>query len=107
MHTGAFGPSERSPLAELGRGGLRGRGDFSEFYADSGMSRAGQGRGGGLYGLSEPLLQYNNQRGHSQGYAHSNSLEPPYKRKFDLFHYIRSLLYYSRFFQKFHENFEK
>jgi len=82
---GAIGtPVKPGPIGPpRGRGGLRGRGDFSEFYADSGMSRAGQGRGGGLYGLSEPLLQYNNQRGHSQGYGHSNSLEPPYKRKFE------------------------
>ena len=44
--------------------------DFTEFYADTSMS----GRGGGLYGLSEPLLQY--QPSHA-------SMEPPFKRKYE------------------------
>ena len=49
---GPIGPPGRGKGGS-GRGGGRGS-DISEFYADSSMS----GRGGGLYGLSEPLLQY-------------------------------------------------
>ena len=62
---GPIGP----PRSGAGRGARSGQ-DFSEFYADTSMS----GRGGGLYGLSEPLLQY--QHSHA-------SMEPPYKRKYE------------------------
>jgi len=66
------------------RGG-RGGQDFNEFYADSAISgRGGAGRGGGLYGLSEPLLQYHNSQ-HSPGqhFSSNASMEPPFKRKYE------------------------
>ena len=62
---GPIGPPSAKP-GPIGpprsKGGMRGgRGaEFNEFYADSSLAggRGGAGRGGGLYGLSEPLLQY-------------------------------------------------
>ena len=62
---GPIGPPNSKP-GPIGpprsKGGMRGgRGaEFNEFYADSSLAggRGGAGRGGGLYGLSEPLLQY-------------------------------------------------
>ena len=53
-------PGPIGPPRGKGPGGLRGaRGaEFNEFYADSSLvGGRGAGRGGGLYGLSEPLFQ--------------------------------------------------
>ena len=78
---GPIGPPGRGKGGAGPRPGRAGQ-DFNEFYADAGAGlggRGGAGRGGGLYGLSEPLLQY-------RGSAHfpaSNSMEPPYKRKYE------------------------
>ena len=53
------GPIGPPGAGSRGKGAVGGRGsgprgsDFTEFYADSSLG----GRGGGLYGLSEPLLQ--------------------------------------------------
>ena len=76
---GPIGPPRRGG----GRpgGGTGGGGELNEFYADSGLVRGGadlRGGGGGLYGLSQPLLEYS-----SNGAPHHGSLEPPYKRKFE------------------------
>jgi len=88
---GPIGPPGNKPGPigpPRGKGGNSrgGRGqDFNEFYADSAMSgRGGAGRGGGLYGLSEPLLQYHStQHSPSQHFSPNTSMEPPYKRKYE------------------------
>jgi hypothetical protein len=56
---GPIGPPRGGAVPYSGRGG-RGGAELNEFYADSALAggRGGAGRGGGLYGLSEPLLQY-------------------------------------------------
>lgn len=85
---GPIGPPRRG----IGGGGRTGGGgagsELNEFYADSGLVhggcpdlRGGGGSGGGLYGLSHPLLEYNGG-GSPLGGQHG-SLEPPYKRKFE------------------------
>jgi hypothetical protein len=82
---GPIGPPRRS-------GGRSGAGaELNEFYADSGLVHGdlrcvggpdfrGGGGGGGLYGLSQPLFEYNDGTPIS---GHHGSLEPPYKRKFE------------------------
>merc|ERR1719422_2944311 len=90
-NVGPIGPPGNKPGPigpPRGKGGnvRGGRGqDFNEFYADSAMSgRGGAGRGGGLYGLSEPLLQYHSaQHSPSQHFSPNTSMEPPYKRKYE------------------------
>ena len=75
---GPIGPPGRGKGGS-GRGGGRGS-DISEFYADSSLS----GRGGGLYGLSEPLLQYQGPgQGQPPAFGGPASMEPPYKRKYE------------------------
>ena len=65
-------PGPIGPPRGKGGAGRGARTDFTEFYASSSISGRGGGSGGGLYGLSEPLLQY--QPNHA-------SMEPPFKRK--------------------------
>jgi len=89
-------PGPIGPPRGKGGGGRGVRGpDINEFYADPSLS-GGRG-GGGLYGLTEPLLQYSSGHGaHVESRGHmdraemsrnlletSGSLEPPYKRKYE------------------------
>jgi hypothetical protein len=73
------------PIGPPRRGGRQGgSGEFNEFYADSGLVRGSsdlRGGGGGLYGLSQPLLNYNG--GPAAGGGTQSNMEPPYKRKFE------------------------
>ena len=76
-------PGNPGPIGPPRRGGGGGQpsGELNEFYADSGLVRGGPDlRSGGLYGLSQPLLDYN---GGSPVSGHHGTLEPPYKRKFE------------------------
>ena len=38
---------------------------------------------GGLYGLSEPLLQYHGNHNGGHGFGAGANMEPPYKRKYE------------------------
>lgn len=97
---GPIGPPAANPgpigPPRGGQGGPRGRGaELHEFYADSSLAggRGGAGRGGGLYGLSEPLLQYRGAehrppepRGPPDPLYRGGGgepPEPPYKRKYE------------------------
>jgi len=78
------GPGPIAPPQQRGgpKGGPVGRGtkgpELNEFYADNTLAPGRGGSGGGLYGLSEPLLQYS-----QPGASYSSSMEPPYKRKYE------------------------
>ena len=78
-------PGNPGPIGPPRRGGRPGGGGgLNEFYADSGLAHGGpdsRSGGGGLYGLSQPLLDYNG--GAVGGGGHHGSLEPPYKRKYE------------------------
>lgn len=80
---GKKGPGPIAPPGPHLRGGISRSSrhhDFNEFYADSSLA----GRGGGLYGLSEPLLQYNQGSQHpGTGQGPHSTMEPPYKRKYE------------------------
>jgi hypothetical protein len=78
---GPIGPPRRGGGGGGGGGRPCGGGELNEFYADSGLARLGPDlRSGGLYGLSQPLLDYNEG---SPVSGYHGTLEPPYKRKFE------------------------